>query len=94
MMINLVSENGELRKVKVGFSWTVFFFGFLVPIFRGDAKWAVLMFIASMLTCFIAQLVFCFVYNGIYVRELLNKGFRPYDEYSRSVLVAKGYIAV
>ena len=93
MIVRLVSEEGEMRTAKVGFSWTVFFFGFLVPICRGDAKWAVIMFAASVLTLFLAQMVFCFTYNGTYIRELLAKGFRPGDDYSRAVLVANGYIA-
>ena len=91
--VKLVNADGQLRTAKVGFSWTTFFFGFLVPIFRGDAKWAVIMFIASIFTLFLAQIVLSFTYNGTYVRELLSKGYRPEDEYSRAVLVAKGYIA-
>ena len=51
------------------------------------------MFIASIFTLFLAQIVLSFTYNGTYVRELLSKGYRPEDEYSRAVLVAKGYIA-
>ncbi|MDO5114549.1 MAG: hypothetical protein Q4D58_00490 [Synergistaceae bacterium] len=93
MLVKLISDDGQLRTVKVGFSWTVFFFGFLVPICRGDAKWAVIMFAASVLTLFLAQLVFSFTYNGTYIRELLSRGYRPEDEYSRAVLVAKGYMA-
>lgn len=93
MKVSLVNSCGEVRKAKVGFSWTVFFFGFLVPICRGDAKWAVIMFAASCLTLFLAQIVLSFTYNGTYIRELLDKGFRPSDDYSRSVLVAKGYLA-
>ncbi len=93
MIVKLVNSEGQLRTAKVGFSWTTFFFGFLVPIFRGDAKWAVIMFVASILTLFLAQIVLSFTYNGTYVRELLSKGYRPEDEYSRAVLVAKGYIA-
>lgn len=93
MIVKLVNAEGQLRTAKVGFSWTTFFFGFLVPIFRGDAKWAVIMFIASIFTLFLAQIVLSFTYNGTYVRELLSKGYRPEDEYSRAVLVAKGYIA-
>ena len=89
MIVKLVNAEGQLRTAKVGFSWTTFFFGFLVPIFRGDAKWAVIMFIASIFTLFLAQIVLSFTY----VRELLSKGYRPEDEYSRAVLVAKGYIA-
>ena len=93
MIVKLVNADGQLRTAKVGFSWTTFFFGFLVPIFRGDVKWAVIMFVASLLTLFVAQIVLSFTYNGTYIRGLLNKGYRPEDEYSRAVLVAKGYIA-
>ncbi len=93
MIIRLIADDGQMRSAKVGFSWTVFFFGFLVPICRGDAKWAVIMFAASVLTLCLAQIVFSFTYNGTYIRELLSKGYRPEDEYSKAVLVAKGYIA-
>lgn len=93
MIVTLVNGDGQLRTAKVGFSWTVFFFGFLVPIYRGDVKWTVIMFLASFLTVFMAQIVLSFMYNSIYIRELLNKGYKPEDEYSRAVLVAKGYIA-
>lgn len=32
-------KDGELIKAPTGFSWTVFFFGILVPLFRKDYKW-------------------------------------------------------
>ncbi len=93
MIVTLINASGQMRTVKVGFSWTVFFFGFLVPLYRGDVKWTVIMFIASVLTAFLAQLVFCFTYNGINIRELLNQGYKAEDEYSKAVLIAKGFIA-
>lgn len=93
MIVQLVNDEGQLRTAKVGFSWTVFFFGFLVPLIRGDAKWAVIMFLASVLTLCLVQFVFSFIYNGIYVRDLLGRGYRPADDYSRAVLIAKGYLA-
>ncbi len=93
MIIRLEDHAGQLRTAKVGFSWTVFFFGFCVPIFRGDAKWAVIMFAASVLTLWLANLIFCFTYNGTYIRDLLSKGFRPADEDSLNILVLKGFIS-
>ncbi|MDB5716652.1 MAG: hypothetical protein JWM38_79, partial [Sphingomonas bacterium] len=38
----IILENpntGQLREAPIGFSWTMFFFGFFPPIFRGDWKW-------------------------------------------------------
>lgn len=72
----IVSRGEELRTVKVGFSWTTLFFGCLVPLVRGDIKWALIMLLCSMLTCGISLLVFPFFYNRIYIKELQSKGYR------------------
>ena len=93
MIIRLEDTAGQLRTAKVGFSWTVLFFGFCVPIFRGDAKWAVIMFFASVLTVWIANIILSFTYNGTYIRDLLSKGYVPADEESQRILVSKGFIS-
>lgn len=93
MLVRLENSTGEIRTAKIGFSWTTFFFGFCVPICRGDAKWAVIMFAAAVLTCWAAIIVLAFTYNGTYIRGLLEKGFRPYDESSREALIRKGFIS-
>ena len=93
MIVRLEDQAGQLRTAKVGFSWTVFFFGFCVPRVRGDAKGAAIMFAASGRTLWLANLIFCFTYNGTYIRDLLSKGFRPADEESLNILVLKGFIS-
>ena len=82
----------EVRGTTIVVIISVFFFGFFVPIFRGDVKWTVIMFVASVLTVWLATLVFCFTYNGTYIRDLLAKGYYPTDDYSKNVLRAKRYI--
>ena len=47
--INL-EKYGHKKKGFVGFSYTTFFFGFLVPLFRGDAKRFVKFFFISLIT--------------------------------------------
>ena len=48
----VLEKNGLRKEVKVGFSWTVFFFGLFVPLFRGDLKWAAIMFFGTILLGF------------------------------------------
>ena len=65
-----------MREAPVGFSWTVLFFGWFPPMFRSDWKWAVIMFICTIVTFGLSGLVFMFIYNKIYIKELLNNGYK------------------
>ncbi|MGF9699437.1 MULTISPECIES: DUF2628 domain-containing protein [Paenibacillus] len=101
MHIFLQNSAGVTKNVKVGFSWTTLFFGFLPALFRGDLKWAVIMFlIAAALGAFtfgigawVSGIVFSFVYNKIYIKELLEKGYRPANGESQAVLERSQIIA-
>ena len=90
-MIGL-EKNGIQKKSFVGFSWTTFFFGFFVPLIRGDIKWFLIMLILSFLSFGLAQFILCFLYNKFYTVNLLEKGYSPADEFSRSILKIKGII--
>lgn len=67
---------GIIKKVKVGFSWTFFFFSALVPLLRGDIKWFLLTIVIGLCTFGIGILVLCFMYNRIYTTGLLEKGYK------------------
>jgi hypothetical protein len=94
MTVILQNEAGLTKNAKVGFSWTTFFFGFFPALFRGDLKWAAIMFIISLILGsftfgiggWITAIVFSFIYNKIYIKELIEKGYQPADDHSRSVL--------
>ncbi len=90
MNVNLKNGSGLLMSVPVGFSWTVLFFGPLVPLFRGDVKWLFMMLGITVITGGIAAIIFPFIYNKIYIKELMTKGFKPADEYSKGLLKQKG----
>lgn len=97
MKITLKNPAGLTKSVKVGFSWTTFFFGFLPALFRGDLKWAIIMFIIEAVLgsftlgigSFITGLIFSFVYNKIYIKELIEKGYAPANEEARMTLEEK-----
>ena len=62
MMINLKHKNTNVvKQVKIGFSWTVLFFGVFVPLFRGDCKWFLIMILCSLITFEIAWITFAFI---------------------------------
>ncbi|WP_033588750.1 HrgC protein [Helicobacter pylori] len=82
-----------IKKGLVGFSWTTFFFGFFVPIIRGDARWAIVMVVVTLFTFVLSNIVFAFIYNKQYTTRLLESGYEPTDEYSRGILRSRGMIA-
>lgn len=100
LKINL-SKAGLTKEVKVGFSWTTFFFGFFPALFRGDLKWAAIMFIISLLIggftagigALVSGIVFSFIYNKIYIKELIEKGYQPADEQARAALESNQIIS-
>ena len=83
-MITLKNDAGITKTVKVGFSWTVFFFGFFVPLFRGDWKWAGIMAISSIVVAMVTYglgawvllLIFAVKYNEWYINDLKEKGYK------------------
>ncbi len=88
-----LEKDGINKTSVVGFSWTLFFFGFFVPLLRGDLKWAAIMFILAFLTFGLSHFVFIFIYNKIFTRGLLEQGYKPADESSASRLRNAGLIS-
>jgi hypothetical protein len=70
-------KTGQIRKVPQGFSWTTLFFGYFPALFRSDFKMAFVQVLLVLPTFGISCLVFPFIYNGIYERELREEGFLP-----------------
>ena len=70
------NEIGQVKVVKEGFSWTMLFFGIYVPLYRGDWKWFLIILIANIFTYGWASVVFAFIYNKIYINDLLEKGYK------------------
>ncbi|MCQ2966646.1 MAG: SHOCT domain-containing protein [Alphaproteobacteria bacterium] len=91
-MINLVhSTSGLMKQVPTGFSWTTFFFGPCVPLFRGDLKWFLIMLIVDLITFGFSQFVFMFTYNQTYLKSLMLQGFIAADDFSKEFLEKNGF---
>jgi hypothetical protein len=96
----LKNDAGVTKEVKIGFSWTTFFWGFFPALFRGDLKWAAIMFITAAAVgaftlgfgAWIPGIIFSFMYNKINIKELLEKGYRPADEQTHAELTSRGII--
>ena len=75
----LILENPNTLRRKeapIGFSWTVFFFGCFPPLLRSDWKWAIIMFLLAIVTYGFSGLLFSFIYNKLYLGDLIRSGFK------------------
>ena len=70
----------------VGYCWTYFFFGFFVPIFRGEISIGIFHLIFSLVTFGIFQLVMPFLYNKQFSTRLLTNGWDLNDTDERNEL--------
>ena len=79
-------ESGINKNGFVGYCWTYFFFGFFVPIFRGEISIGVFHLIFSLLTFGLFQLVMPFLYNKQYSTRLLTNGWELNDTNEKNEL--------
>ena len=98
------TQSGVLKHAPLGFSWTTLFFGGFTALFRGDLKWAVIMWIVGGVAFSLAvvtsgflfflplvsSLVFAATYNKMYVQDLIAQGFAPADNRDKHALAREG----
>ena len=68
-------ETGLVRAGYYGFSWTFLFFGWWVPLIRGELVAAALHLLFTVFTFGIWQLIFAFLYNKQFMVRMLEKGY-------------------
>ena len=68
-------QTGVMKSGFYGFSWTFLFFGWFVPLFRGELFIALMHFVITILTAFLWQFIFAFLFNRQYTTRLLEKGY-------------------
>lgn len=77
MMVSMKNDAGLIRQVKVGFSWTAFFFGGFPFFFRGMPVHGIIWIVLSMLTFGISNLFLMFIINRQTAHYYLEHGYRP-----------------
>lgn len=89
----LKNKAGVVKELAVGFSWTTFFFGGWVVMFRGQwsevAKWWFL----NPLTLGIWGFVQCWTANKKTIVMYLEKGYEPVSESDQNKLKQRAIIA-
>lgn len=88
MRVKLENRYGAEKQVKLGFSWTTFFFGIFTPMLRGDLKWTAIVFVTNFLLALFTYgigniftpIFFGYFYNKFYLKDLLAKGYTPTTE--------------
>ena len=75
-----------------GFSWTYLFFGWFVPIIRGELGVGALHLLFTFVTFGIWQIIVCFLYNKQYMTRMLTNGWElaGTDEENRNARAALG----
>lgn len=90
----LLQKNGMVKESYVGFSWTFFFFGFWVPIVRGNlifgAIVAGIQLVIGLITlgvgAFISNIIGACIFNKFYTEDMLKQGYEPIDEINARLL--------
>ncbi|MBB5189591.1 hypothetical protein HNQ50_000301 [Silvimonas terrae] len=83
-------KNGLTREVKIGFSWTIFFFGSIPLAFRGMWGWFFAVSLANCVTFGLFGLIFAFMANKKYAHWLAEKGWTVSPDDGQSALQAWG----
>ena len=69
------NESGMMKTGYFGFSWTYLFFGWFVPLFRGELGVGALHLLFTIITFGLWQLILCFLYNKQYMTRMLTNGW-------------------
>lgn len=80
MKVYMKNQFDAVKQVKIGFSWTMLFFGFFTPLVRGDWKWFLIALLLGIITLGLSNIVLAFIYNKLYIKDLIERGWMPADD--------------
>jgi hypothetical protein len=76
MIVSMRNDSGLIRQVKVGFSWTAFFFGGCPFFFRGIPMYGVAWVLLGLFTLGFSNLLLCFIINKQTAHYYLEHGYK------------------
>lgn len=92
--ITLTDRQGHVKDAPIGFSWTTLFFGIFPALMRSDWKWGIIQFIIATATFGISWFVMPFLYNKLYIKDLLASGYYPINSDMADQVVAAGIVSL
>ena len=80
MLVTLKNDAGLTRQVKVGFSWTSFFFGSFPFFFRGMAGSGLIWLVVGFITLGLSSIYLWFTINKKTAHHFMDIGYKPAGE--------------
>lgn len=80
------TQSGLVKSGYVGFCWTYWFFGWLVPVIRGEIGVGVLHLILTICTFGLFQIIMAFLYNKQFMTRQLTSGWVLSDTEELNIL--------
>ena len=68
-------DTDQSRLAPIGTSWTILLFGGFPALLRKDYRGAAILFLCAFASDNFSNLIFCFFYNKMYVKSLIEKGY-------------------
>ena len=83
------TQSSIVKSGYIGYCWTYLFFGWIVPIFRGEIGISALHLLFTLVTVGLFQFVMSFLYNKQFMIRQLTNGYELSDEESVNLMAKK-----
>ena len=83
------TQSSIVKSGYIGYCWTYLFFGWIVPIFRGEIGISALHLLFTLITVGLFQFVMSFLYNKQFMIRHLTNGYELSDEETVNLMARK-----
>lgn len=90
MEVYLKNSLGVIKTATVGFSWKILFFGIFLPLFQWRIKWFFITLMLAFITFGLVWVVLPFIYNKLYIKDLIKQGYKAANIQTKNMLASKG----